>query len=93
MSIWMVMAQVASGSAVLDLSNGPVTTTTVAVTVTLDAQGRVILCRGGSAGGASSAALCRGFPKGRIVSAPLRRNGRPVAGLMSVSTTTIVSQR
>lgn len=71
----------------MDLSRGPVATTNVAVEVKLDAQGRVTACRVPRGDGAA----CRGFPKGRVVSAPLRRNGRPVSGRMTVSTTTIVS--
>lgn len=75
----------------LDLSQGPVSTTTVAVTVTLDPQGRVLSCKPGT--GAAGAAACAGFKKGRVVSAPLRKDGKPVGGIMTVSTTSIVSER
>ncbi|PAX09502.1 hypothetical protein [Sphingomonas lenta] len=85
----MLLMQAAAPAQVMDLSRGPVSTTTVAVTVTLDPQGRVLSCRSGVGG----AAACAGFKKGRVVSAPLRKNGKPVGGLMTVSTTSIVSER
>lgn len=73
----------------IDVTRGPVATTTVAVTVSLDPQGRVVACR--AAGGSNGA--CAGFPKGRTVSLPIRRAGKPVAATMTVSTTTVVSAR
>lgn len=73
----------------LDLTNGPKTLTAVAATITLDAQGWVVTCRPGTGG----AIACAGFKKGRVVSAPLLRGGKPVGGLMTVSTTTVVSAR
>lgn len=77
----------AQGGAPLELGRGPVSDTNVAVTVRLDPEGRVVSCRAGERGQAA----CLSFPKGRVVSAPLRRNGRPVRGRMTVSTTTVVS--
>ena len=74
-------------AAPLDLTDGPKTLTAVAVTVVLDAEGRVVSCKPGTGG----AVACTGFKKGRVVSAPLRRNGKPTGGLMTVSTTSIVS--
>lgn len=76
----------AAGPGVVDLSRGPVTTTNVAVTVSLDPEGRVVSCRG-------ALTTCLNFRKGRVVAQPLRRNGRPVPGVMTVSTTTVVSAR
>lgn len=77
----------AATAATVDLSRGPVTTTTVAATVWLDAQGRVERC----APGATGPIACTAFKKGRVVSPPLRRNGRPARGKMTLSTTTIIS--
>ena len=71
----------------MDLSRGPVATTTVAVTVLLDPAGRVVSCQ------AATPTACAGFPKGRVVAQPLRRDGKPVAGKMTVSTTSVVSER
>ena len=70
---------------IIDVSRGPVATTTVAVKVSLDAEGRVLSCR------AATSNACVGFPKGRRVASPIRRNGKPVKGVMTVSTTTVVS--
>lgn len=87
MLVAALLAQAASAApGVVDLTNGPVTTTTVAVTVTLDPEGRVVSCRG-------ALTTCLNFKKGRVVAQPLRRNGRPVPGVMTVSTTTVVSAR
>lgn len=89
-ALWtLLLAQAAAPISPIELSKGPVTTTAVAVTVRLDPEGRVLACRSGMGG----AAACKGFPKGRVVSAPLRRNGKPVGGLMTVSTTSVVSLR
>lgn len=74
---------------VMEVGKGPVATTTVAVTVMLDAAGKVVSCRSASGTGGA----CAGFPKGRVVSAPIRSDGKPVAGKMTVSTTTVVSAR
>ncbi len=74
----------------IDLSNGPVTTTNVAVQLALDAKGRVVACKGGT-GGTASQAACKGFTKGRVVASPLLRGGKPVKGKMTVSTTTVIS--
>lgn len=94
-ALWiMLLAQAAptpTPAQTLDLSDGPVSTTTVAVTVTLDPQGRVVSCKPST--GAAGPAACAGFKKGRVVSAPLRKNGKPIGGLMTVSTTSIVSER
>ena len=85
--IGLAVLAMAQAGPVIDVSKGPVATTTVAVKVTLDATGRVVSCRAaGTTGGA-----CAGFPKGRVVSLPIRRDGKPVAGTMTVSTTTVVS--
>lgn len=86
---WLMLLAQAGPAQTMDLSQGPVSTTTVAVTVTLDPQGRVLSCKPGAGG----AAACAGFKKGRVVAAPLRKNGKPVGGLMTVSTTSIVSER
>lgn len=82
-----MMAALAQQPLVIDVTNGPVATTTVAVKVSLDGAGRVVSCRTASGVGGA----CAGFPKGRVVSAPIRRNGQPVAATMTVSTTTVVS--
>jgi hypothetical protein len=86
---WVALAgvgQVPAGGA-MELGRGAVSNTNVAVTVRLDSEGRVLSCRSGPRGQAA----CLSFPKGRVVSLPLRRNGRPVRGRMTVSTTTVVS--
>jgi len=87
MTAMLALALLVQGGATMELGRGPIATTTVAVTVTLDAEGRVLTCRTPS----RDTIACRGFPKGRVVSAPLRRGGRPVRGKMTVSTTTVVS--
>lgn len=88
---WMFLLLATAGgqAQVMELGKGPVATTTVAVKVHLDAEGRVLSCVAARGGGGGAA--CAGFPKGRVVSVPLRRDGRPVAGTMTVSTTTVVS--
>ena len=86
LTLQMAIAVAQAGPAI-DVTNGPVATTTVAVQVALDPSGRVMSCRPAGAGEAA----CVGFPKGRIVSLPIRRNGKPVSGKMTVSTTTVVS--
>lgn len=73
--------------AAIDVGHGPVATTTVAVRVRLSPEGKVVSCAAAEAGPAA----CAGFPKGRVVAAPIRRNGKPVGGMMTVSTTTVVS--
>jgi len=85
MTMMLLIAALQAGPTVIDVTKGPVATTTVAVKVSLDAEGRVLTCR------AATDNACAGFPKGRKVSAPIRKNGRPVRGTMTVSTTTVVS--
>lgn len=89
MSVMLALVAAATSQGVMDLSRGPVATTTVAVKVALDAEGRVVSCRPAQPGPSA----CVGFPRGRVVAQPLRRGGRPVGGTMTVSTTTVVSAR
>ncbi|MDE0879139.1 MAG: hypothetical protein OSB00_10825 [Sphingomonas bacterium] len=83
----MLAIQVAAP--VIDVTRGPVATTTVAVRVSLDSEGRVVSCRTATA----ASGACVGFPKGRVVSSPIRHRSEPVGGMMTVSTTTVVSGR
>ena len=83
----VLVAALLADAQVIDVTRGPVATTTVAVTVMLDPEGRVLSCRSASAAGA-----CAGFPKGRTVASPIRKGGKPVNGKMTVSTTTVVSE-
>jgi len=85
MTLLMILAAFQAAPVVIDVTKGPVATTTVAVRVSLDPEGRVLSCR------AATGNACIGFPKGRIVASPIRRAGRPVKGEMTVSTTTVVS--
>jgi hypothetical protein len=79
----MMLLQIAA----MDLSKGPVASTNVAVEVKLDAEGKVTACRVPK----GDQLACKSFVKGRTVASPLRRHGKPVAGKMTVSTTTVVS--
>jgi len=85
----LLMLAIQTASPVIDVTRGPVATTTVAVRVSLDSEGRVLSCRTETA----ASGACVGFPKGRVVSSPIRRQGKPVGGTMTVSTTTVVSGR
>ena len=90
-AIWALtlLQAVAAEPPSIDLTRGPSRTTTVAVEVVVDAEGKVVSCRPG----ALNLGACDGFTKGRVVTAPLRRNGKPVGGIMTVSTTTVVAAR
>lgn len=83
----MIFFLLALQVAPIDLGAAPVTNTAVAVEVRLDSKGRVVSCKSATAGPKA----CDTFTKGRVVSSPLSKGGKPTAGLMTVSTTTTIT--
>ena len=89
MIMLLLMLAIQTASPIIDVTRGPVATTTVAVRVSLDSEGRVLSCRTAT----TASGACVGFRKGLVVSSPIRHRGKPVGGMMTVSTTTVVSGR